>query len=407
MLVTKVGFIRSLLAASMGALFPMIIGCATISLPEVTPEQFDEVSEEAIHLALEMEREYLSRLHELAWPIFKANTEFCGSQVAPALGVVLGKPNSFFKSKRPIYTPRSVREHKSVKLQLSPFLSKENDPKDYLVVLAVIANSPADEAGIQVGDKIMEAKGPKSTLALNPSMGMIEKGLDNREDMSLLVVIKRGDELLEVEAIPETICRATLNVELLDEAVSAWFSRSLISFTSARMKLADHDSCVQAVIAHELAHITEGHLRDFFLLYSMTWPIDALGMALRVITFGKMKERLSHRVNQSLEREADYVGLYMLARAGIEMTCAKDKWLRFAIERPPGDIASTHPSNLERHFNLMAAWKEIQEKIEKGMPLVPERKGNRPNIRDTSYTRGTGLRAYRALRLDRRNGEIR
>lgn len=258
---------------------------------------------------------------------------------------------------------------------MSPLLPNEDNSEDYLIVLNVVTNSPAELAGLQIGDQIMEAKGPKGTVALNPSMGAIEQGLDRRKDMSLLLSVKRGTELLEIEITPEAICRASLNVELDSRYSSASASGSVINFTSAFIRSDDHISSTQFAIAHELAHIVENHQRELLFLLPIIWPIDTLGVALRVLTLGNFNKKLSYRFRKAREREADYIGLYMLARAEIGMTRVRNMFLRWNIKEHLRSNSKKHPSYFERHVNLEAAWKEIQKKIDKKLPLTPERKG--------------------------------
>ena len=75
-----------------------------------------------------------------------------------------------------------------------------------------------------------------------------------------------------------------------------------------------------------------------------------------------------------LDTDADYVGLYLAARAGYEIRTAVDFWRRMAVE-PPGSIGesmlSSHPSSPERSAGLEQAVREIEAKRRAGQPLVP------------------------------------
>ena len=79
---------------------------------------------------------------------------------------------------------------------------------------------------------------------------------------------------------------------------------------------------------------------------------------------------------KDFEAEADYLGTYLAARAGFEISDAPLLWRRMAVEHP-GSIGrgfmATHPSTPERATALARTVEEIEGKIASGQPLVPER----------------------------------
>ena len=81
--------------------------------------------------------------------------------------------------------------------------------------------------------------------------------------------------------------------------------------------------------------------------------------------------------SQEFEREADYVGMYMLARAGVPTDEAANLWRRMAAESGGnirGTFSASHPSSSERYTNLDAANVEIRAKMSNGTALLPARK---------------------------------
>jgi predicted Zn-dependent protease len=78
-----------------------------------------------------------------------------------------------------------------------------------------------------------------------------------------------------------------------------------------------------------------------------------------------------------MEREADYVSLYIIAVAGYDYNAAPNFYRRLA-SADPGSIkksfARTHPSSPERFIAMEKAVKEINDKKSKGLPLIPEEK---------------------------------
>jgi predicted Zn-dependent protease len=84
--------------------------------------------------------------------------------------------------------------------------------------------------------------------------------------------------------------------------------------------------------------------------------------------------------SQEFESEADYVGMYLLARSHRPYATAADFWRRMAQESP-GSIkfASSHPTTAERYLRLDRTATEIQAKESNGDTLLPEmRDGKKP-----------------------------
>ena len=80
--------------------------------------------------------------------------------------------------------------------------------------------------------------------------------------------------------------------------------------------------------------------------------------------------------SQDFEREADYVGVYLLARAGRPTAKAPNFWRRMAQEDPRSiKFASTHPTSAERFVRLEQASREIEQKVARGEDLRPEMRG--------------------------------
>ncbi len=79
--------------------------------------------------------------------------------------------------------------------------------------------------------------------------------------------------------------------------------------------------------------------------------------------------------SSDFEREADYVGMYILARANRDLEAAPNVWRRMSTINP-GAIAyeSSHPSSAERFVRLTETIKEIERKRALGVALLPEMK---------------------------------
>lgn len=77
--------------------------------------------------------------------------------------------------------------------------------------------------------------------------------------------------------------------------------------------------------------------------------------------------------SQDFQREADYVGMYILARAHKDYKDAANIWRHMATENP-GSIkfASSHPTTAERFVRLGQTSQELDRKIAGNEALFPE-----------------------------------
>jgi predicted Zn-dependent protease len=76
--------------------------------------------------------------------------------------------------------------------------------------------------------------------------------------------------------------------------------------------------------------------------------------------------------SRAFQREADYVGLYFMARAGFDNDGVEHFWRRLAAEFPQDiAVASTHPASAERAAGLAAARAEIRMRQAAGAELRP------------------------------------
>lgn len=142
-----------------------------------------------------------------------------------------------------------------------------------------------------------------------------------------------------------------------------------------------NDDDLAFVIAHELSHNILSHVGK---QQQNMMAGAAAGLAVEAIIAGLGGGQMSGEVarmgagvggasySQEFEREADYVGLYILANTGYDLE-AGPRIARRIAEQDPRAIryASSHPSSADRAASLMATIREIQQKMATGAPLVP------------------------------------
>jgi predicted Zn-dependent protease len=139
------------------------------------------------------------------------------------------------------------------------------------------------------------------------------------------------------------------------------------------------DNELALVIAHEMAHNTMKHIDA----RQQNAAIGVLAdLAVVLLSRGQVNNTGFGRIgagafSQEFEAEADYVGLYIMANAGLPIADAPKFWRRMAAANPANiktNHSASHPSTSYRMVALEETVKEINAKIEKGEALVPNMK---------------------------------
>jgi predicted Zn-dependent protease len=166
--------------------------------------------------------------------------------------------------------------------------------------------------------------------------------------------------------------------------INAFADGDRIVVTQGMLRFLENDDELALVMGHELAHNLMGHIdakKDNavggHLLGAM---MDGMAASYGGYSgndwqnLGAAVTSLSH--SQSFEAEADYVGLYITARAGYDISNAIDMWRRWSVEDPEGlYVAITHPTKPERFARLTKAIEEIQGKKKRHEALLPNMNG--------------------------------
>ena len=184
---------------------------------------------------------------------------------------------------------------------------------------------------------------------------------------------------------PERACEFPA-VLTFNRDLNAFTDGEVIYFNRGLARFAESDDEIAAVLAHEMAHITMGHLEakrrniasgaavglivDIFL----AGVIPAYGLA-RGNIFTELGARVgAQQWSTEFEAEADYTSMYLMARAGYDLASTPNLWRRLAVERPESTeerLLASHPTAQERFVRLERTLDEIRHKIRRGDPLVP------------------------------------
>jgi beta-barrel assembly-enhancing protease len=132
------------------------------------------------------------------------------------------------------------------------------------------------------------------------------------------------------------------------------------------------------VLGHEMAHNAMRHRDRLAASTRLARAGGLIGSVLIGAVTGvgvdlySLAARGTKETRLTLEREADYVGMYFAARAGYDVSRAMPFWRRFAADYPAATYTrSSHPGSPERALNIAATADEIASKRSSQLALTP------------------------------------
>ena len=149
------------------------------------------------------------------------------------------------------------------------------------------------------------------------------------------------------------------------------------------MRFVESDDELAYIVGHELAHNVLEHIDKKRGNAILGGVVDVLlTAATGVSTDGAFSKAGAGAYSQAFESEADYLGMYIAAQAGYDISSGPLFWRRMAIESS-GSIAagyqSSHPSTPQRFVALTNTIDEIHGKQAMGLALMPRRDGEGEN----------------------------
>ncbi|MCP4003937.1 MAG: PDZ domain-containing protein [bacterium] len=306
-------------------------------------------------LALENMIQGNERVLRIADRIRLASADLCKKQ-SPVLGVSVFDPEMLKRS-------FSVLEpfQKAMKSALQERIGWDGRKR----VLTVQPDMPAARAGLQPGDVVLKVNG--KTLRRKEVLDALKLNKSRRKGLNLTV--NRGDEMLDIAVDLEVGCGyPAFWVEGSTVNAYARLSSDTNMF-QGMLDLFPDDDDIAIIQGHELAHI--------------------------IIDRWSTKDS---------EAEADYVGLYLAARAGFDISSAAAVWSEMGERNPYSSIDwgfYSHPSSPQRRLAVQATVDEIAAKRAAGNPLTPGEQP-RPGEQETEFKKAeTRVRAFARLQAKR------
>lgn len=347
-------------------LLGLVAGCAPVT--KMAP-----VDDAAVALEAERQREIAldslikkqERLTNLAFPLVVAGADLCGEDTKAHIGATFSNKHVF---------PEDLQD-------AAIRLYGLGEP---LRAMFVVENSPADKAGLKKGDVLQSVGGKSAPVGDNAAKKLLDQFDSHlRADTPMPFVIVRGEEQLTLNVVPSRACKYPVVLSEQD-AVNAFADGNKIVITKGLIRFVENDDELSLVIAHELAHNAMSHIDAKMGNYMLGTIFDVIAAAYGVNTQGGFGKIAAQAYSQEFEEEADYVGLYILARTGRDVDAAATFWRRLAAEHPGSirqDYSSTHPSTPRRFAAMEATQREIDEKRSSGLALVPTLSDDKaPNV---------------------------
>jgi Zn-dependent protease with chaperone function len=303
---------------------------------------------------LEADEARRARLQAIAFPILKAAVELFPNDQRPTIGIATFDEETL----APPY-----RETGRELYGLGPLP----------MIRAVVPGSPAEQAGLAVGDEIIAVGGEELSDARKP-LEVLRKQLVVEEP----VPFRLRREGTEITRTVRPAALAPYRIQLVyDPSINARATGQTIELNLGMLQFCENDAELAFVFAHELAHNALRHQRETILNYLMGTAVDVALLAAAIPSANTVGLTAAYYRSPAFELEADYVALYLLARAGYPLDPIRDFWRRVALLGPErkSDYRLTfwtHPDPSERHVRLNAAIDEVQARLASGLPLTPK-----------------------------------
>jgi membrane-associated protease RseP (regulator of RpoE activity) len=236
---------------------------------------------------------------------------------------------------------------------------------------------PAAAAGLRVGDNILSIKGKPLAGATKEELKKILAEMKPVGGNPLDLTIDRNGEVIQMNIEGKSYCSFPVLLFTSDN-VNAFSDGKHILLTTGMYRMTQTDEELAFILSHEIAHNLMKHGKQKAEKAAPGTVLDvALAITLGINTRGAFGNMVAAPYSKDFEKEADYVGLYLAARAGYDISEAANFWRRMAVEHPSSierSYSNTHPTTPERFVAIERTIKEINEKKQLGMPLIPDTK---------------------------------
>jgi Peptidase family M48 len=338
-----------------------------LQTPKVSPDLVRQEAALQREFTYKMIVERKTRLQRIYTPLRIANADLCGDKLSPVTGIT------------------GIDRH-SLDPELRPIAQRLHGLSDGIMILDVVPGSPATEAGLLRGDVITgAAKGsgvtPSGWTSSALTVPDLIKVLEASGKGPMTLLVRRAGNTFPLTLTPRLGCRYPIELKF-DETMNAAADGSKIIVNTGTFTYVPDDHQLAFMVGHELAHNILEHVQKTqgnAAAGAAAGAIFDIGLAVIGINTQGLGTRAgaaagARAYSREFESEADYLGLYLLARAGFDITSAQDLFRRMGTEKPIAQAQvyfSTHPSTPERAVAMQQTVTEIKGKGTAQQALLP------------------------------------
>ena len=345
-----------LLPVTVLALALMLPGRAAAQVTAPTGVALEAEAQRLRVAAFQLAVERQQRLERVTYPLLRVAAPYCAVQRRWAVGPTPHAAEFYGKAVAP----------GAAALGLSGVLVFDH----------VVDGSPAQRAGVQPGDRVLAISGEALPTTGVPAMDWFNQRVHQlaAQRQPLVLKLQRGDGTVELTSRAQQVCDLIVIATPLQVLNAFADSEHRLVAHDAMMRLFPDDNQLAVLMGHEVAHAVLRHVDKGA---EPPKPSGGSGSVLIDILLGGRASRKPavDPYSQDKERDADYLGLYLAAAAGFDVSVAPELHRRMGALVPSGieeNRASTHPSAPDRSLRLETALAELRDKQLKGQPLLPD-----------------------------------
>ena len=355
----------------------MVSGCLETpkgKLPSINQAEIDKEAERQKRLSYAKYIDQMSLVKSIGFKINSLNADICNKTDFNS-GITFANENV-------------------MGLKIAKFFPSKINLGSQVSIIDIVKNSPADKAGLALGDIILEVEGYTLPEGKNALKKISKHFKDIEEKEIKKIKIDRNGEILTFDINQTKICNYPI-IFTQDKIVNAYADGKSIIMTQGMVDYSRDDNEIAMVIAHELAHNDRGHLdavkKNTLIMGSIGFVLDLMTIYYSGGTAGgdAQNTEIWSKIGRDaysveFEKDADYGGVYYAYRAGYDISQVKNFWERIGSENPKQiAISSTHPATAERYLQIDKTVKEINKKKKDGLALVPNEKEIKTKEKDT------------------------
>src|SRR5471032_1279097 len=255
------------------------------------------------------------RLYRIAGPLLINNADLCRTQARNLLGFTA--KNKYSYSGEFVDAAQAVLNY-----------------GDHLQVATVLTGSGAARSGLRKGDVLVAAEGkslPSGVNAETAAAAILGPLVGTHQTLNLSIL--RGGANQSINVPVTRACAFKIDIGNADN-INSYADGQRVMITRGMVNFAQNDDAIAFVLAKDMAHNVLGHAATMRSSYTIGSIIDNL-VAVRPDTSMLIGSAGVKQVPQDLDAAADYLSLYMLARAGYDINRAHAFWQRLGTQYPP------------------------------------------------------------------------